>query len=79
MRAMRVNRLHAIWQAVMFTSSLLVRAMKMSASRAPAASRMLGWDALPTTVRMSMRSCRSRSSSSLMSTTVTSLAGSRAR
>ena len=37
-----LNRLHAIWHAIMFTSSLLVSAMKMSASRAPAASRMLG-------------------------------------
>ena len=46
MRAMRVasllNRVQAIWHATMFTSSLLVSATKMSASRAPAASSMLG-------------------------------------
>jgi hypothetical protein len=63
----------------MFTSSLLVSAMKMSASRAPAASSVLGYAPLPTKVRMSIRSCRSLSNSSLVSTTVTSLVSSRAR
>ena len=48
-------------------------------SAAPACSSTFGWAALPATVRMSRRSCRSRSSSSLVSTTVTSLASSRAR
>ena len=58
------NSVYAIWHAIMFTSSLLVSATMMSASRAPAASSTSGCDALPATVRMSSRSCRSRSTSS---------------
>src|SRR5688572_1743423 len=82
MRAMRVgvrNRVHATWHATMFTSSLLVSATSMSAPAAPACSSVRGLAALPRTVRMSSRSCRSRSTSSSISTTVTSLASSRAR
>src|SRR5476649_1035069 len=82
MRAMRVGvryRSWAIWQATIFTSSLLVRAMRMSVSAMPAASSTEGYEALPATARTSMRSWSSRSAGSLTSTTVTSLAGSRAR
>src|SRR6185437_12065849 len=63
----------------MLTSSLLVRATMISASAAPAASSTGGYAALPTTVCTSSRSCRSRNTSSLTSTTVTSLASSRER
>src|SRR6185437_427214 len=63
----------------MLTSSLLVRATMISASAAPAASSTGGYAALPTTVWISRRSCRSRSTSSLTSTTVTSFASSRER
>jgi hypothetical protein len=70
---------HAIWHATTLTSSLLVIATIMSADSAPACCRVLGLAALPATVRMSMRSCRSRNRSSSRSTTVTSFASSRAR
>ena len=63
----------------MFTSSELVSATSMSVSAMPAASSTDGKEALPATVRTSTRLCSSRSTSSLLSTTVTSLAGSRAR
>ncbi len=82
MRAILVGvrkRVKATSHAIMLTSSLLVRATRMSASCAPAASRTVGCEALPTTVRTSRRSCRSRSMSSFVSTTVTSLASSRER
>src|SRR5580704_4839171 len=64
-------------QATRFTSSLEVSATMISASAAPAASSTVGCAALPATVRTSRRSCTSRSTSSLRSTTVTSLASSR--
>ena len=67
MRAILVrvpNRHQATWHATMLVSSLLVSATIMSASRAPAVSSVRGLAALPCTVRMSMRSCRSRSSAS---------------
>ncbi len=81
MRAILVgvrNSACAISQATMFTSSELVSATSMSVSAMPAASSTAGKEALPATVRTSMRLCSSRSTSSLLSTTVTSLAGSRA-
>ena len=64
MRAILVgvrNSVYATSHAIMFTSSLLVSATMMSASAAPAASSTVGYEALPATVRMSSRSCRSRS------------------
>jgi hypothetical protein len=73
------NSVHATWHATMLTSSLFVIATIMSADSAPAWVSVRGLEALPATVRMSMRSCRSRSSSSSVSTTVTSFASSRAR
>src|SRR5580698_3371824 len=72
-------KVQAIWQASMLTSSLLVSATRMSVEAIPAASRIRGLAALPFTVRMSRRSCRSRKISSLVSTTVTSFAPSRER
>jgi hypothetical protein len=81
-RAIRVgvrNSVNATWHATMLTSSLLVSAMMMSASRPPARSITSGYDALPTTVRTSSRSWSSRSTSGFLSTMVTSLASSRAR
>src|SRR5580704_11088304 len=72
-------RVQAMWQASMLTSSLLVRATRMSVAAMPAASRMRGLAALPLTVRMSRRSCRSRKISSFVSMTVTSFASSRER
>jgi hypothetical protein len=82
MRAILVgvrNSTKATSHAIMFTSSLEVSATSRSASPAPAASSTVGWAALPTTVRTSSRSCRSRSASSFTSTTVTSFASSRER
>src|ERR1700721_1141338 len=70
---------HAIWQASMLTSSLLVSATRTSVPAMPAASRTCGLAALPFTVRMSSRSCRSRRISSFVSMTVTSFAPSRER
>src|ERR1700722_20192065 len=69
----------AIGQASMLTSSLLVNATRISVAAIPAASRMRGLAALPFTVRMSRRSCRSRRISSFVSMTVTSFASSRER
>src|SRR5271156_1099365 len=63
----------------MLTSSLLVSATRTSVPAMPAASRTCGLAALPFTVRMSSRSCRSRRISSFVSMTVTSFAPSRAR
>jgi len=57
-------KVHAIWQASMLTSSLLESATRMSVDAMPAASRTRGLAALPLTVRMSRRSCSSRSVSS---------------
>ena len=64
MRAILVgvrNSVQAIWQAIMLISSLEVSATIMSAPWLPAASSTAGCAALPQTVRMSRRSCRSRS------------------
>src|ERR1700675_328349 len=72
-------KIHAMWHASMLTSSLLVSATRISVAAIPAASRMRGLAALPFTVRMSSRSCRSRKISSLLSMTVTSFASSRER
>src|SRR5580700_8415885 len=82
MRAILVgvrNSVNATSQAIMLTSSLEVSATMISASAAPAFSSTFGCAALPATARTSSRSCRSRRMSSLVSTTVTSLAGSRDR
>jgi len=68
-----------MWQASMLTSSLLVSATRMSVPAMPAASRIFGLAALPFTVRMSSRSCKSRRISSFISMTVTSFASSRER
>src|ERR1700733_16019262 len=69
----------AISQATILTSSLLVSATSTSVSAMPAASSTVGYEAWPATARTSSRACRSRRMSSLVSTTVTSLAGSRDR
>src|SRR5207244_3944020 len=66
-------------QALTDQQAVALRATLMSASPAPALSSTVGWAALPATVRTSSRSCRSRSTSSFTSTTVTSLASSRDR
>jgi hypothetical protein len=68
-----------MWQANMLTSSELVSATRMSVRAMPAASRIRGLAALPLTVRISSRSCRSRKISSFVSTMVTSFACSRDR
>jgi hypothetical protein len=72
-------KVQAMWQASMLTSSLLVSATRISVAAIRAASRMRGLAALPFTVRMSSRSCRSRRISSFTSMTVTSFASSRER
>ena len=55
------NSVQAVWHATMLVSSLLVTAMIMSASSAPARCNTRDATAWPCTVRISRRSCRSRS------------------
>ena len=62
----------AIEQASIFTSSLSVTAINMSARSAPASASVVGFDASPFTVLMSRRSCNCRNAVSELSTTVTS-------
>ena len=76
MRAILVGvlyRLAASLQATMLTSSLCVTANNISTSAIPACSSTEGWDAFPTRVRRSKRSCSRRNFSASVSTMVISL------
>ena len=76
-RAIRLgtlNRLAAILQAIMLTSSTSVTAINNSQSSIPASLSTEGWAALPTTVRKSSRALSSLSLAASRSMTVMSLA-----